>query len=77
MLFFFMRYWRKWLTLHPDFNIRNNFITRNAHIMCIELNAHALIYFLITLRDSASVGKECFRPRKQNSLFLRPARMTK
>ena len=47
---FFMRYWRKWLILNKSFNLRNNFITSNAH-MCIELNAHALIVFLITTRD--------------------------
>ena len=34
----FMRYWRTWLTLHRDFTLANNFITRNAY-MCIELNA--------------------------------------
>ena len=57
---FFMRYWRKWLTLHPDFTLANNFITRNAY-MCIELNVHALITFLITLRDTPSADK-CFMP---------------
>ena len=55
-----MRHWRKWLTLHPDFTLANNFITRNAY-MCIELNVHALITFLITLCDTPSADK-CFMP---------------
>ena len=48
-------------TLHSDFNLSNNFITRNAHNVYCQLNAnaHALISFL-WLRDSATAGKECF-----------------
>ena len=47
---FFMRYWRQWLLLNPNYTLENNFITQNAY-MCIELNAHSLITFLVTVRD--------------------------
>ncbi len=46
---FFMRYWRQWIVLNPDYTLGNNFITLNAY-MCIELKAHALIIFLLTLK---------------------------
>ena len=45
---FFVRYWRQWLLLKPDYTIGNNCITLNAY-MCIELNAHSLITFLLTV----------------------------
>ena len=48
---FFVRYWRWWLTHHPNYTLGSNFITQNAYV-CIELNAHALIVFLMKLRDS-------------------------
>ena len=48
---YFCRYWRYWLLHNPNYTLQNNFITSNAYC-CIELNAHALIIFLITLRDS-------------------------
>ena len=48
---FFFRYWRQWLLSVPSFSLGNNFITRNAYL-CIELNAHALIMFMRTLRDT-------------------------
>ena len=47
----FVRYWRKWIELHPQYNIKNNFLTQNA-FTCIELNAHALVLLVITLRDN-------------------------
>ena len=47
---FFVRYWRQWIIQHKDYTLTDNFITPNAY-MCIELNAHALITFLITLRE--------------------------
>ena len=50
---FFMRYWRQWLLLKPEYTLNNNLITTNAY-MCIELNAHALVTFLMTVRDSPS-----------------------
>ena len=47
---FFMRYWRHWLLLIKEYKLSDNFITNNAY-MCIELNAHSLLLFLITCRD--------------------------
>ena len=47
---FFMTYWRQWLLL-GDYTLGNNFVNFNAY-MCIELNAHALITFLLTVHDS-------------------------
>lgn len=46
---FFMRYWRQWIVLNSQYTLGNNFITLNAY-MCIELNAHSLLIFLLTLR---------------------------
>lgn len=48
---FFLRYWRQWILLCPQYTLKDNFITNNAYI-CIELNAHALIMFLMTVRDN-------------------------
>ena len=48
---FFVRYWRKWILKQPHYTLQKNFITQNAY-MCLELNAHAIILILITLRDS-------------------------
>ena len=48
---YFCRYWRYWLLHNPNYTLKNNFITSNAY-SCIELNAHALIIFLMTHRDS-------------------------
>lgn len=46
---FFSRYWRR------------NFITANAY-KCIELNAHSLITFLMTVRDSFHPDCQSFIP---------------
>lgn len=46
---FFMRYWRQWIMLSPNDSLGDNFITLNAYI-CIELNAHSIVIFLLTLR---------------------------
>ena len=62
---FFMRYWRQWLLL-GDYTLGNNFISLNAY-MCIELNAHALITFLLTVRDSLSPNSKCFMHWKLGS----------
>ena len=51
---FFVRYWRQWLMLSPQYTLSNNFITTNAYV-CIELNAHALITHLMTIRDTLPV----------------------
>ena len=48
---FVMRYWRKWILLHPQYDLGKNFITSNAY-MCIELNAHALVTILLTIRKT-------------------------
>ena len=57
---FFVRYWRKWILLNHRYTLRDNFITPNAY-MCIELNAHALITFLLTIRDHVK-NDSCFLP---------------
>ena len=44
----FVRYWRQWILNNQQYTLENNFITTNAYI-CIELNAHALITFLLAL----------------------------
>ena len=46
-----MRNWRKWLLLHPFYTLKANFITQHCYIMCVELNAHALITYVLTIRD--------------------------
>ena len=46
---FFLRYWRHWIVLHPQYSLGNNFVTQNVY-MCIELNAHSLITFLRTVQ---------------------------
>ena len=48
---FFMRYWRQWILLCPQYTLKDNFITNNAYI-CIELNARALVMFLMTVKDN-------------------------
>ena len=47
---FFLRYWREWLVLHPSFNVKDNFITNNAYL-CVEINAHALLAYILLVRD--------------------------
>ena len=47
---FFLRYWRKWIILNKSYTLGNNFITSNAY-NCIELNAHAMINYIIAIRD--------------------------
>ncbi len=58
---FFVRYWRKWIVLHKTFKIADNFITNNAYL-CIEINAHALIAFILILRDDLKSDCEYFLP---------------
>ena len=43
------------------YTLGNNFITLNAY-MCVELNAHSLISFLMTIRDSLPPDSQCFVP---------------
>ena len=46
---FFVRFWRKWLLCHEDYTLESNFISLNSYL-CIEINAHALIIFVLMLR---------------------------
>ena len=57
----FVRYWHKWIELHPQYNIQDNFLTQNVYT-CIELNAHALVLLLVTLRDNVERNQCCFCP---------------
>ena len=58
---FCLRYWRQWILLHPKYTLRDNFITSNAY-MCIELNAHALITYLMVVRSQISSDQMAFLP---------------
>ena len=58
---FFLRLWRQWLLLNRNYTLKNNFITGNA-FKCVELNAHAMIVQLITLRDHFRNDYACFIP---------------
>ena len=57
---FFLRYWRHWILLNPNYTLSNNFITANAYL-CIELNAHCLVSLIITCRDALKED-DCFHP---------------
>ena len=57
---FFLRYWRKWIILNKSYTLGNNFITSNAY-NCIELNAHAMINYIIAIRDHIKEN-QCFVP---------------
>ena len=76
-----MRYWRQWIMLSPDYTLGDNSITLNAY-MCIELNAHSMIIFLLILRKlsinagclpwllgSQSCEKAFRAPRSMSSIF--------
>lgn len=41
------------LVLSPQYTLSNNFTTTNAYV-CIELNAHALITYLMTVCETLS-----------------------
>lgn len=58
---FFVRYWRQWILLSEQYTLQQNFITSNAYL-CIELNAHALITFLLNVRDHVSHTNVAFLP---------------
>lgn len=55
---FFVRYWRQWILLHTQFTLTNNFITSNAY-MCIEINAHSLLAFVLMMRDMPHLPDFC------------------
>lgn len=49
---YFFRCWRKWIqSQNNEFSLAKNFISRNAY-SCLEINAHALIYLIVSLRIS-------------------------
>ena len=58
---FFLRYWRQWIIQQRSMTVRDNFITNNCY-MCVELNAHSLLAYIITIRDSFPDLPECFTP---------------
>ena len=59
---YFVRYWRQWILCNKQYIVDNNFITLNAYI-CIELNAHSLITYLLALRDEVSqFSSSCYLP---------------
>ena len=58
---FFMHYRHQWLLLNPHYTLENNYITLNAY-MCIELNAHSLITFLMTVHNSVPPDSQSFVP---------------
>ena len=47
---FFFRYWRQWILDNSEYNLKNNFITRNAYL-CAEINGHCLISFLLVCKS--------------------------
>ena len=57
----FLRYWRTWLLSKPHFKLKDNFISSNAH-MCVELNAHSLLMYLLLLRDNYPQHSSSFSP---------------
>ena len=46
---FVLWYWCQWIVLCPEYNLADNFITCNAYT-CVELNAHSLITFILSLQ---------------------------
>ena len=59
---FFKQYWRRWLLLNSKYTLKANFITSNAYF-CIELNAHALIVYLMVVRNQINhIDDGCFFP---------------
>ena len=58
---FFARYWKQWMLLSDKYTLKDNFLTSNAY-QCIELNAHALITFLMNARDNANSNDVVFLP---------------
>lgn len=48
---YFLRIWRKWITTHNEYSLKENFISSNA-FNCVEINAHALIELIVKLRSA-------------------------
>ena len=55
---FFVRYWRQWICLQPQFTLSDNFILGNAY-MCIEINAHSLLAFILMMHDMPNSTHFC------------------
>ena len=47
---FFFRYWQQWILDNSQYNLKDNFITRNAYV-CTEINGHCLITFLLVCKS--------------------------
>ena len=45
----------------PNYTLGNNFLSTNAYV-CVELNAHSLLTYLITVRDTIPLDNNCFLP---------------
>ena len=67
MLIFFVRYWREWILLNEKHTLKQNFLTNNTYL-CIELNAHALLTFLMNTRDNVNKNDIVFFPWLLGSL---------
>ena len=58
---FFLRYWRQWVLLCPEYNLSDNFITCNTYT-CVELNAHSLIVYILSLQAVYASDSNSFLP---------------
>jgi len=58
---FFVRLWRQWIILSDSHTLRDNFITSNA-FMCLEINAHSLLTYIMTTRDHAPGNQDSPMP---------------
>ena len=58
---FMLRYWYQWIVLHPDYTLGSNFITCDTY-MCIELNAHSLISYMLSLQNLLPPDSDNFIP---------------
>ena len=67
MLIFFVRYWREWILLNEKHTLKQNFLTNNTYL-CIELNAHALLTFLMNAHDNVNKNDIVFFPWLLGSL---------
>ena len=54
-----LHYWRQYVVLSPEYNLADNFITSNAYT-CVELNAHSLITFVLSLQTIPSVNRSFY-----------------
>ena len=52
--------WREWMLLNEKHTLKQNFLTNNTYL-CIELNTHALLTFLMNARDNVNKNDVVFR----------------